>query len=345
MQIFDIHELPLAASILIFVMTAIMIGFAGTRLSALADRLADLTGMGEALMGGIFLGASTSLAGITASVTAAVDGYAHLSLSNAIGGIAAQLVMVVIADASYRSVNLEHASASLQNMLQGALLIVLLGTVLFAMVGPSVTFFGIHIVTPILPLMYILGMRLVAGSMEKPMWRPTVTQETRRDVPDEQRQSDRPLPSVWLDFAITALVVMVAGWLLTNAAEAIASETLLSESIVGGLFVAVVTSIAELVTAIAAVQRGALTLAISDIVGGNAFDTLFTAVADVFYREGSIYHAASPRERSLLSLTIVMSAVLLLGLMKREKKGFGSLGFESVALVVLYAVGIVLLNV
>jgi cation:H+ antiporter len=35
------------------------------------------------------------------------------------------------------------------------------------------------------------------------------------------------------------------------------------------------TSIPELVTAVAAVRQGSLTLAVGGIVGGNAFDTLF----------------------------------------------------------------------
>lgn len=39
----------------------------------------------------------------------------------------------------------------------------------------------------------------------------------------------------------------------------------------------------------AAVRRGALTLAVGDILGGNCFDVLFISGSDVAYREGSIY--------------------------------------------------------
>ena len=71
---------------------------AGTLLSKRADALADRTGMGEAVMGGLFLGAVTSLPGITTSVTAALDGNGELALSNAVGGIAAQTVFLAVAD-------------------------------------------------------------------------------------------------------------------------------------------------------------------------------------------------------------------------------------------------------
>jgi cation:H+ antiporter len=58
----------------LFFAAAIFIVLGGWRLSNIADRLADRTGMGEAITGALFLGAVTSLAGIVTSVTAAWHG-------------------------------------------------------------------------------------------------------------------------------------------------------------------------------------------------------------------------------------------------------------------------------
>ncbi len=345
MEFLQFDQWSLPVSVLIFATAGAAIAFAGIKLSSLADRLADLTGMGEALMGGLFLGASTSLSGITASVTAAVRGNASLSLSNAIGGIAAQMVMLVIADFSYRRINLEHAAASLENTMQGTLQTILLAILLFAMVGPNIAFGGIHVITPILLFSYIFGMKQITRSMKLPMWRPRLTRETREDVPEEAPRRDASTAQIWLRFIFFAAITMVAGWLLTGAAESIAAQTALSDSIMGGFFVAVTTSTAELVTALAAVRRGALTLAVGDILGGNAFDCLFAAVADLFYREGSIYHATTFRELSLLALTNIMSGVLLLGLMAREKRGVARIGFESASVLFIYILGIYMLTV
>ncbi|MBD3315669.1 MAG: sodium:calcium antiporter [Chitinivibrionales bacterium] len=321
----------------------VAIGILGTRLSGLADRLADLTRMGEALMGGVFLGASTSLSGITASAVAAADGYPQLSLANAIGGIAAQMLMLVAADFAYPRVNLEHAAASVESMMQGALQITMLGLLLLAFIGPDLHLFGIHYMTPILPLAYALGITVISRGLETPMWRPRMTRETRTDQPDEHPGNGQSLVRIWSEFILIALGIMVTGWVLTISAERIAAETVLSESLVGGLFVAVTTSLAELVTSIAAVRRGALTLAVSGILGGNAFDALFAAIADVFYREGSIYHAASVREMGLLTITIIMSGLLLFGLLRREKRGLGKIGFEGIGIIVVYAMGVLML--
>ena len=74
--------------------------------------LADETGLGEAIFGAVLLGSATSIAGITTSVTAAVNALPSLAISNAIGGIAAQTVFLAVADITYRPANLEHAAAS-----------------------------------------------------------------------------------------------------------------------------------------------------------------------------------------------------------------------------------------
>ena len=52
--------------------------------------VADRTGLGEAVVGGVLLGAATSFSGTIVSLTAALDGRASLAFSNGIGGIAAQ---------------------------------------------------------------------------------------------------------------------------------------------------------------------------------------------------------------------------------------------------------------
>ncbi len=113
---------------------------------------------------------------------------------------------------------------------------------------------------------------------------------------------------------------------------------------IGALLLAITTSLPELVTSIAAVKRGALTLAVGGILGGNTFDTLFAAIADLFYRPGSIYHGASQRELFLITTTILMTAVLLLGLLIREKRGVANIGFESMIICVIYLGGIIFLN-
>ncbi len=341
-MIFDLSQ-PVPA-FLAFLASALAIVIAGSRLSRNADILADRTGLGEALMGALFLGACTSLPGLTASITAALHDRPALALSNCIGGIAVQTVFLAFADISYRRANLEHAGASLPNLISGSLLISLLGLLLCAMTGPDLSLFGIHPATPLMIGGYILGLHLVYRSHKYPMWVPRLTPQTRTDEPDEEEHDAPSTTRIGIEFAVGAMIVLYAGWLLTHAVESIAALTGIGDSTAGFLLIAITTSLPEMVTSIAAVRRNALTLAVGGILGGNAFDTLFAAVADVAYRPGSLYHSVTATETFLVSSTVLMTAVLLLGLLHRQRSGLANIGFESVLILLIYALVVLTLS-
>lgn len=332
MQLLSWSTLSLPAASILFGAAALAIGVAGTTMTSTADRLADRTGLGEAIFGAVLLGSATSIAGITTSVTAAVDGRAVLSISNAIGGIAAQTVFLAIADIAYRPANLEHAAASVENLLQGALLSTILSIPLLGMAGPRMDLFGIHPFSPVMIGAYLFGLHLVAEARSEPYWMPRQTAKTKEDVPENSPETRRSLLVLWGRFLALTVVVGTAGYVIAKTGGQIAGRTGLSGTIVGGLLTAISTSLPELVTAIAAVRRGALSLA----VGGNSFDVLFVAFSDAGYRPGSIYHAITDQQVFIIALTLLLTGILLMGLLRRERSGIWGIGFESFLVLVLY---------
>lgn len=331
----------LSINVGLFVVAAIIIALVGTKMSQISDRLADSTGLGEAVMGAVFLGGSTSLSGITASVTAAAGGHPELAVSNAIGGIAAQTAFLALADIFYRKANLEHAAASITNLVQGTLLITLLSIPLIGMSGPQVVVWGIHPATVILIVAYSFGLRLVYRAQKNQMWAPRQTKETRIETKVESDTQSNW--TQWLQFVLCALTIACAGYAIAQSGVFIAAQTGFSESVVGGLFIAISTSLPELVITIAAVRQGALTLAVSGVIGGNCFDLLLLGFSDIAYHQGSIYTAISNRQIFVLALTILMTGMLLLGLLEREKYGIGNIGFESFLILLIYGSGVVVL--
>lgn len=357
-----------AVHLLVFALAAAAVAMLGSRLAAQASRLARRTGLGQALTGALLLGAATSLSGITTSVSAALAGAAELAAGNALGGIAAQTVFLAIADRFHRRANLEHAAASDENMLQGAILIGLLSVPLLTTFTPTYSLFGIHPVSPLILLAYVLSQHLVVVAKGREMWKPRMTEHTQGAETQESRRTQethRPRPetsddsvdgssggsshghglaALWARFLLTAVGVAVTGYFLAQSGVALAAASGLSETLVGGLFTAVATSFPELVTVIAAVRMGALTMAVSDIMGGNSFDVIFLAVADIAYADGSIYHAMGRRPQVLLVLTILLTSILLMGLIRRQKHGIANIGFESVLLLLVYIGGFVLIT-
>ena len=321
---------------------ALVILLAGLRLTGLADRIADRTGFGEAVVGGVLLGAATSISGTVVSFTSALDGRASLAFSNGVGGIAAQTAFLALADMVYRRANLEHAAAELANVFQCGLLILLLSVPLVAHLAPPATLFGIHPASVVLAGLYLVGVIATARLREDPMWRPVETGETRADEEDPEDAEGRPARGLVLRFLLLVAVMAVAGWAVARVGAEVTDRLALSASVVGALMTAVVTSLPELVTTLAAVRRGALQLAVGGIIGGNTFDTLFLTISDVGYRQGSLYHAIGAEDLFWVATGIVMSAILLLGLLYRERQGPGGIGLESTSLLVVYAGAIAL---
>ena len=339
-----LSDMSLTAAFALLSVCAVVIGIIGTRLARIVDDLADRTGLGEAIAGAVLLGMATSLSGIVVSVSSAWTDKPELAMSNALGGIAVQTLFLTIADMVYRRANLEHAAASLGNLIQGALLLCLLSLLLLGRFTPEWTFWQVHPITPLLFIAYLFGLKLVKNAQTRPMWSPTRTRETREDQPDES-PGKLTLVRLWLLFVGLALTIGITGWLLERSATVIAAETGLSQAAVGVLLTSIVTSLPELVTTVAAVRRGALTLAVAGIIGGNAFDTLFAAASDVAYRGGSIYHVIPDQVMLWVALAVLMTGVLMLGLLHRQEQGPGRIGFESLVIIGLYLAGIATLMV
>lgn len=325
-------------SVFLFLLAALGIAIAGVRLSKTADRLADKTGLGEAFIGGLFLGAVTSLSGMITSVTAAADGHAALAVSNAIGGIAAQTVFLAIADMTYRKAPLEHASASLQNLLQAALLLLLLGLILFAVLQPPATIFWMHPVSFLLIGVYLLGAYGIHRSKKQPPWKPVETKQTVLDTP-EKHSEDFSLSSLLWRFFLLSLIVGVCGYVVGKTGADIVQLTGLSEGIVGVFFTAIATSLPELIVSISAVRRGALDLAVGNIIGGNTFDILFLAFSDLAFTGGSLLHHTGPAQLLSLLLALVLTSILLLGFLYRFRRGVAQIGWMSITLIIVFVLG------
>ena len=328
----------LISSITAFGIAALVIVIAGSQLARQADTLADRTGLGEALFGVLLLAGVTSLPDLAATLSAALDARPDLAMSNVMGSMTANLAFLGVADIIYRRANLEHAAASPVNLMLAGLLIVLLTLPLLAILIPTVTEWSVHPITPVIVTAYLFGLHLVHRTRAKPMWFPRMTQQTVSDKPEKHHGGGSL--TLWSGFIGMAVVTGMAGWILMEAAKGIIDQTGVSETLVGGLFTALATSTPELVTTIAAIRIGALTLAVSHIFGTNCFNMLVVAAADAAYPHGSIYHDMAPVQMMWGLIGILMTAILLLGMVRRETYGIARIGFESALILGIYAVAL-----
>lgn len=326
---------PLVPSILGLLLGAAALLTFGRRFTHLVDHLADVTGLGKALAGAVLLGAVTSLPGLITTLVAALEEQASLAVSNSLGGIAAQTAFLAVADLTYRRANLEHAAASLPNLLQVTVLLALIGFVLVGVASSEIELGHVHPVSLVLPFAYVAGLRLSRDARDDPMWKPTQTVETVEAEP-AGRDDAAPVDGMWLRFVALASIVAGSGFVVARSGVSLVERTDLSGSLVGGLLTAVVTSLPELVVVLVAVRAGSVTLAVANIVGGNSFDIMMVAVADVAFLRGPIYAAIDEGTMLVLAVTLLLTAILGTGLVRRQREG---IGFEGVAILVIYVMG------
>lgn len=326
-------------NILFFILAAGTILFIGPRLSRAADEVGRRTGIGATLAGALFIGATTSLPGLIITFNTALEGFANIAVSNSMGGVAAQTLFIGIADAALRKGHLTHRNILEESLIQTAVVIVLLTLILMAIVVGDYTFFHLHPLSPVILITIFMGFLIVREAKRNPQWEAlhasALAEDKKKREPNPLEKESRS--SLIGKYIVYAVIISGGGVVISYTGTNVVEATGMSPVIMGATFMALAASLPDLVTATASVRRGSVGLAIGNIVGGNAFDTIMVVVADIAYTEGSIFNVLDRKVSILVVTTLLMTAVLLIGLIRREKRGLANIGIESYLIMIIYA--------
>ena len=153
-----IESLSLPVLLLIFGVSAVVIWFAGIKLSVTADILATHFSLGEALGGMILLAIVTNLPEIAITVSAALQHNLELAIGNILGGIAIQTVVLVVLDVFGlgKKDPLTYRAASLILVLEGLMVITVLTLVVVGnQLKPSVIYLGVSPIDVVIVLVWL----------------------------------------------------------------------------------------------------------------------------------------------------------------------------------------------
>ena len=347
MSFLDFQSYPIGVNLAAFAAAAAAVWFAGTYLTRFAEMLADRLGLGRVFAGALLLGGATSLPEIATTLTAASSGDADLAASNLLGGVAMQFAVLALVDAfvmKRRALTFFTPKPVL--LMQGVLLIALLALAVAAVATQGLgSFRGLGIWSVLLAAAYVCGLRITFSYEGHSPWR-AMNDEGEPILPTrggEQRDDDRKQLSTaraGTGFALAALAVLVAGFIVARSGEALAQQTGLGSGFVGATLVALATSLPEVSTTSAAVRSGAYGLAVGNIFGTNALEVALLAVADLGYREGSIYAAVAPSAMFLAALGMVVTCVYLWGVLERRDRTLFGMGVDSFTVLLVYAAGL-----
>jgi len=286
-----------------FLVAAGIVIVAGLSLTRNAEKLADAMGWGHAFAGFIVLGWATSLPEVTISLSAVTSvGSAALSSGNITGSIIFNLAILALLDILARGPRTGTEDGVGVIPLGVFNLIMLGGTLAVALWPDSVT-------GSLAPTGALFLLVLYVGS--------TVHCYRTQQAPDEPESSEpRPVRRpVIVRCLLAGAAILAAGLWLTHIGDDLARTYSLEEGLVGTIFLASVSSLPELVTGLAAMRLGLMTMAAASILGSNIFNLGILGAADLTYQAtvqaGRPLIAAADDPRMAFNLGAAMAMTLL----------------------------------
>lgn len=314
-----------------FIIVAAVIVVCGTQLSKYGDVIAEKTGLGRAWTGLIIMASITSLPELitgVSSVTAA--DVPDIAAGNVLGACVMNLLILALLDP------MDKGSPIFLKVGQSHVLSAGFGVLLLGVVSVSVflsdfvpSFFHIGLYTPAIFILYLVGIRVVYVYEKKYLSR--ITEETLEKLKYDHISGLRAA----VLYSINAVIIIIVAAWLPFIAESAAEETGLGTSFMGTLFVAMATTLPELVVSFAAIRLGAHDLAIGNLLGSNMFNITLLGLDDILYTQGPLLTVISKSHAVTALLAILMTAIVLVSITYKPEKKATRFGWDSLAMLAI----------
>lgn len=360
-----IQDFSLTWNIVIFLVAGFLVWGAGVRLSKYADKIIEKTGISEFFIGTLGLATITSLPEIATTISATVANNVSMAVNNLFGSIALQITILAIGDALIKDISLSGSLEDPISRLQAICLSFLLSIAAIAIIFEDVAIFHIGLFSLSLFLLYI-GLSYIVNYFKEMKWWLTEPEErqsigkvkaivskrmaeekeneqTNPQEIDNQKLSQILISKPGILFLVTALVILIAGYLIATSADAISKKTGIGSSFMGFFFVGLTTSLPELSTTITAVKLKRYRMAFSNIFGTNLLNIGLVFLADVFYTKGPAFNEVGNFAATGAILGILLTCIYQIGLTIRLRKNYLRMGFDSILVIVFYVIGLLIL--
>ena len=321
-----------------FLVCAIIIFFAGKKLSVYGDKIADKTGLGKAWIGLILMASITSLPELMVGVsTSAFIQSADLAVGDVLGSCTFNLAILAMLDIFVPHRQSLFNIASSRHVLSASLGIILVALVGLGLFLPEqiVIIPGIGLISAVCIVIYLFSIRLIyfyelAGNASD-------------EVLENEKMKDVSLKSLIVQYIFYASIIVVAAFFVPYFADIIAEESGLGKSFMGTFFVAASTSLPEVAVSIAAVRMGSVDLAVGNLLGSNLFNILILTIDDALYTKGVILKDASDINTISAFSVIIMSAIVISGFTYKAKTKKFWMASGTILILFFYVVNMVLI--
>jgi len=320
-----------------FLICAVSILYVGHRLSYYGDVISEKTNLSRGLMGFVFLSLATTLPEMVTSVSAITIAQSpDLAAGNIFGSIVINIMFIALLDLIQGKGSFLHTIKT-SHILYGGLGIIAMAVATFSIMlrqefAGNLGLFNFGWDSIILIIIYAIGLKLIFGQDKK------IKLEEKNVVEPSSIYSRIRLSSAISLFSLLFIVIIFLGvWLATIGDEIVISMNW-NEALVGTIFLALATSLPELVVSISSLKFGA-DMAVGNILGANFLDIMVIPACDIFFRQGEFLSYVTPKHTITLILGIILTGIVIVGLIYRSRRSFLKLGWDAIAMLATFIVG------
>ena len=274
----------------------------------------------ELLIGATVVSIGTTLPEVMVSTTSALSGHGEIAYGNAIGSVICNASLIAAITIALRPSRVDRAA------LRTPVLFFFAAAVLYAATAYTAGYFGRPVGIALL-VIFVVYMAATVLQMKKP--------------PASGPEEDAPASSLGKDLGLlvlgAALIALGANLLVENG-TLIAQALGVPESVIALTFVALGTSLPELVTAITSLIKGHGALSLGNVIGANLFNLVLVSGVSVTLAPFSIPQAAEIggiNASLVLDLPVMFLVMALLTLPALARGKLSRL--QGLALLAIYA--------
>lgn len=273
-------SINLPVSIISYVILAVIVTLVSIKLADYVDLIDKKTNISGAFIGGVVLAAVTSLPELFTSLSAVVIvRQPDLVIGNILGSnlfnetVLGVVLLLCAKGFSNATIGKSHLLTT------GFSLFIFLLMIVSSVLGIDYTLFNISVFSVVIIITYALSIKFMASDSSES---------------DEETNSPLTIKQITVRFISMTFILVGASILLTLVTDSLQSNLSsiginLGKTVAGALFLGVATSLPELTSSLALVRKKNFNATTGNLLGSGVFNFCILAVADILYRDGSVY--------------------------------------------------------
>jgi cation:H+ antiporter len=332
-------NLPSSFLIFVFLLSTTIIWVTGVRITKAVDKITTHFNLGEAFGGVVFLAIVTNLPEIAITIVASFRHDYDIAISNLLGGIAIQTVVLVLIDVYGvgRKAALTYKGHSKVLVVEGAALILILAIVLSGHLFPNnlVLFKGTIFEWAIL-FVWLYSIYYTSKIFKTQL---SHCKHIHRSNKLPTLPFKGTIQAAIVTLVIGGVLTLFAGWSLALSGEILSARWGISGIVFGATILAFCTALPEISTGIASAKIRDYEMSVSDIFGGNAFLPVLFLMATMIGGDALLPNLKSS-DVYLTIIGIVLTAIYMIGMVVHSKKQIFSMGYDSFIVLIVYLLSI-----